>query len=105
MILSKRQRWLIVTGVAGSLAAHLAEHVLTSGWRLAARKDPPEDPSYEDVDWKSAVLWTAAAGAVVGLSDLLGRQIARTAWKNVTGKRPPQRKKRSRVRSRRQAVA
>src|SRR4051812_44708774 len=104
MILSKRQRWMIVTSVMGALAAQAAEHMLNSSWRLAALKDPPDDPGYDDVDWRSAILWTVGAGAMVGVSNLLGRQVARAAWKQATGRRPPEPRRRNKIRSRREAL-
>ncbi len=61
MLLNKRRRWALVAGIAGAAGAQVAEHLITSSWRLAAKKEPPEDPTYDDVDWKSAILWTAAA--------------------------------------------
>ena len=88
-MLSKRQTWAMVAGVTGVAAAQVTEHLMTSSWRLAARRDPPADPAYEDVDWKSAVLWTVSAGAV---------------WKRVTGQTPPRTRRRKRLRSARAAV-
>ena len=105
MLLNKRRRWALVAGAAGAAAAQLTEHLLTSSWRLAASKDPPEDPVYEDVDWRSAVMWTVVAAATTALTQLVARQGAAVAWKRVTGERPPQPKKRPRVHSRREALA
>lgn len=103
MRLDKRRRWAIVAGVSGIIAAQAAEQVLTTGWRLATRKDPPRDPAYEDVDWRSAVIWTAAAGSAVALARLVSRYGAGKAWKRVTGRRPPRRKRRREIHSMREA--
>jgi hypothetical protein len=103
MLLTKRRRWALVAGVSGALAAQAAEHVLTSSWRLATRKDPPKDLAYSDVDWKSAVAWTMAAGSAVALARLVSRYGAGVAWKHATGKRPPRRKRRRRINSLREA--
>jgi len=105
MLLNKRRQWTLIAGVAGAAGAQLAEHLLTSSWRLAARKDPPDDPAYADVDWRSAVVWTVAAGAAGALTQMLARQGAAVVWKRVTGKRPPKPRRRKRVKSLWEAVA
>lgn len=103
MLLNKRRRWAIAAGVSGALAAQAAEQVLTSSWRLATRRDPPADPAYSDVDWRSAVVWTVAAGSAVALARLVSRYGAGVAWQRVTGKRPPRRKRRRKIQSMREA--
>ena len=103
MLLNKRRRWALLAGVSGAIAAQAAEHVLTSSWRLATRKDPPQDPAYADVDWKSAVVWTVAAGSTVALARLASRYGAGVVWKRATGNRPPRRKRRRHVNSLREA--
>jgi|KBSSwiStaDraftv2_1062776.scaffolds.fasta_scaffold1268842_1 hypothetical protein len=103
-MLSKRQTWAMVAGVTGVAAAQVTEHLMTSSWRLAARRDPPADPAYEDVDWKSAVLWTVSAGAVAALTQMMARRGAGAVWKRVTGQTPPRTRRRKRLRSARAAV-
>lgn len=103
MLLNKRRRWVLFAGLSGALAAQAAERALTSSWRLATRKDPPKDPAYADVDWKSALVWTAAAGSAVALARLVSRYGAGVAWKRATGTRPPRRKRRRRIHSMREA--
>jgi hypothetical protein len=103
MLLTKRRQWALAAGIAGAAAAQLTDHLMTSSWRLAARKDPPEDPAYDDVDWTSAIVWTVAAGAAGALTQMFARHGAGIAWKKLTGERPPRRRKRKRVRSRREA--
>jgi len=63
-----------------------------------------EDPAYEDVDWKSAVLWTVSAGAVAALTQMMARRGAGAVWKRVTGQTPPRTRRRKRLRSARAAV-
>ena len=103
MLLNSRRRWALVAGLSGALAAEAAERMLASSWRLATRKDPPKDPAYVDVDWKSAVAWTVAAGSAVALARLVSRYGAGVAWTSVTGKRPPRRRRRRKIHSMREA--
>lgn len=98
--LTRRHRWLLVAGVATAVAEHLTDRVVRASWRLAARKDPPEDPALKDVKWTTALLWTAAAGAIVAVSEVVARHGAGLAWKRVTGRKPPRPRRRPRVRSR-----
>ena len=103
MLLTKRHKWALVAGAAGAAAAQITEHLLVSSWRLAASKDPPDDPDYDDVDWKSAVAWTVAAAAATALTQLVARHGAGIAWKRLTGERPPRPRRRKRVSSPREA--
>lgn len=103
-MLNKRQTWAMVAGVTGVAAAQIAEHLMASSWRLAARRDPPDDPAYEDVDWKSAALWTVSAGAVAALTQMVARRGTGAVWKRVTGRKPPRPRRRKRVRSARAAL-
>jgi uncharacterized protein DUF4235 len=92
--LTNKHRWFLVAGAAGLAASQVTKHALTASWRLAAGKSPPDDPGYDDVEWPRAIAFTAAAGAVVALAELLGRQGAARAWKLVTGKRAPRARRR-----------
>lgn len=95
MLMSTRAKWTVMCAVAGAAAAQVAQPLITSGWRLATDKDPP-DPAYEDVSWRSVVLWTVVAGSVLALSELVARQGAAVVWRRATGRRPPRPRKRKR---------
>ncbi len=95
---------MIVSGLVGAAAARAAEYAMTAGWRVAARSDPPEDPSEDDVDWKSAVVWTVAAASAVALTELVAKQGAEVVWKRATGRRPPRGHRRKHIRSTREAM-
>ena len=96
MILSKRQRWTLMAGVAGMLGVQLAEQLMASSWRFARRKDPPFDPEYQNESWKAALLWTAGIGALAGVSDLMARRGAALVWTRATGSKPPRPRKKGR---------
>jgi hypothetical protein len=104
MRLTERLQWIALSGLVGAAAAQLTDHVMTSGWRLAARKDPPEDPLYKDVDWTSAAMWAVAAASVGALAQLVARKGTATVWRHATGHRPPQRRRRPRIHSAREAL-
>jgi hypothetical protein len=98
--INEQQRWLIIAGLAGIAATRIAGEAVSTSWRIGAGEEPPEDPTARDLNWTSAILFTAAAGAVVGVAELLARRGAGAAWKEVTGKRPPRPRKKAKRRSR-----
>jgi len=104
MLLKRRTQWMLLSGLTGAAAARLAEYVITTGWRLTARTDPPEDPADDSVDWKSAVAWTVSAASAVALTELVARQGARAAWRRATARKPPRRQRRKHIRSARAAL-
>jgi len=61
MLLKRRTQWMLLSGLTGAAAARLAEYAISTGWKLTARTDPPEDPADDSVNWKSAVAWTVSA--------------------------------------------
>lgn len=104
MLLKRRTQWMLLSGLTGAAAARLAEYAVTTGWRLSTRADPPGDLGDDDVDWKSAVAWTLAAGSAVALSELVARQGLQAVWRRATGHKPPRRRRRKRIRSARAAL-
>ena len=85
--LSERNRWLLIAGEA-----------VSTSWRLAAGDEPPEDPNAREFTWTSALIFSAAAGAIIGVSELVARRGAGAAWKQATGKRPPRGRKKTKRR-------
>ena len=60
--------------VASLLGAFLARKVLTTTWKLASGKEPPENPAHPTVTWPEAVSWAVASGAAVGLARLIAQK-------------------------------
>lgn len=94
--LKKQHRWMLTAAAAGWLGSRVTEAALAGTWRLATDRDPPDDPTHRDVNWRAALLWSAAAGAVVAVSDVFARRGAAAAWKRVTGRKPPRPRRRPR---------
>ena len=105
MLLKRRTQWMLLSALTGAAAARLAEYAVNTGWRLTARTDPPDDPADDDVDWKSAVIWTVSAASAVALSELVARQGLQAVWRRATGQKPPRRRRRKRIRSTRRALS
>lgn len=79
---------LVATGaaVAGAMAARA---VLRSGWRAAAGEDPPRNPASSSTGWAEALLWSAAAGAAIGMMRVVARRGAAAGWRAALGSSPP----------------
>ena len=103
-MLNSKQRWALLVTASSVIAAQLVEYLMSSSWRAATLKEPPDDPNYQDAPWGRVLLWTAAMGAAAGMADIVSRRGAELAWRRVTGKKPPRPKRRPRITSRRQAL-
>ena len=64
----------ILAMVASLLGALVARKLLTTTWKLASGKEPPENPAHPTVTWPEAVSWAVASGAVVGLARLIAQK-------------------------------
>lgn len=64
--------------IAGGL---LARQIMKTGWKGAWGKEPPINPASREVDWKDALLWGAASGALVGAMRILSRRTASSAYR------------------------
>ncbi len=85
MPLSRKQQWLMLSGLAGVVASQAADRLLSTGYRAVARRDPPDDLHYSDVNWTTAVLWTAGVGALIAVTELFARHGAAVAWRKTRG--------------------
>lgn len=64
----------IVAAIASLLGALVARRALTTAWKLASGKEPPENPAHPTVTWPEAVSWAVASGAVIGLARLIAQK-------------------------------
>ncbi len=94
--MTDRHKWMLVAGVATTVAAPLAERALAAAWRGMAGEEPPADAEQHDVDWGRAVAWAAASALVVAVAQMVARRGAGVVWEQVTGSRPPAPRKRGR---------
>ena len=75
-MLSDRNRWILVSGLAATGAAFATRSLLKHGWNAATGDDPPLNPASSETAWTEAVVWTLAASVVAGLSRLTARRAA-----------------------------
>ncbi|HEX5090989.1 MAG TPA: DUF4235 domain-containing protein [Nocardioides sp.] len=81
--------WTAMSLVAGLGAAALTRRLLDRSWKVAAGKNPPENPADPDVSFGEAVLWAAITGAAVALARMLAQRRAASYYARTTGQLPP----------------
>jgi Protein of unknown function (DUF4235) len=81
--------WTILSLVAGLGAAALTRILLNRSWKVAAGKNPPENPADPDVSLGEAVVWASVTGAAVALARMLAQRRAADYYHRSTGHLPP----------------
>ena len=83
--LSRKQQWIVTTGLAAGLSALAVRVVLPKAWHAITDEDPPVDPTNFGTSWTEALTWTIAASVVSGVAGLVAR---RTASEHLAGSKP-----------------
>jgi hypothetical protein len=79
----------VLSGVSAAATTAVARKVLTTGWKKATGKEPPEDPAHPDVRWREAVGWAAASAVVVAVARLFAQRRVAATWRRASGSLPP----------------
>ncbi len=74
--------------LAAIVAGMLAKVVVTQGWKLVMASDPPANPEDPETEWKEAVSWAVASGAVIGIARLFATRKATQYYIKSTGHVP-----------------
>src|SRR3954467_6479449 len=81
--------WSIRSLAAGLGAAALTRKLLDRSWKVAAGKNPPENPADPDVSIGEAVMWASVTGAAVAMARMLAQRRAASYYQRSTGHLPP----------------
>jgi hypothetical protein len=81
--------WTVFSLVAGLGAAAVTRKLLDHSWKVAAGKNPPENPADPDVGIGVAVMWASFTGAAVALARMLAQRRAAGYYAKSTGHLPP----------------
>jgi len=81
--------WTAFSLAAGLGAAALTRKLLDNSWKVAAGKNPPENPADPDVSIGEAVVWASLTGAAVALARMLAQRRAAHYYAKSTGSLPP----------------
>ena len=81
--------WTVMSLVAGLGAAALTRKVLDRSWKVAAGKNPPENPADPDVSFPEAVVWASVTGAAIAIARMVAQRRAAHYYARSTGHLPP----------------
>jgi hypothetical protein len=81
--------WRILGGVSAVLAGIAARKVMTKGWHAATGDDPPANPAAPGTQWREAIPFALASGALLGLARMLATRKAADYYAKSTGHLPP----------------
>ena len=81
--------WTVMSLVAGLGAAAVTRMLLDRSWKVAAGKNPPENPADPDVSIGEAIMWASVTGAAVALARMLAQRRAASYYVKSTGHLPP----------------
>lgn len=86
---SKGSKLWSAYGLVATLGAGLAARkAMTTSWKVATGKNPPQNPAHPDVSIGEAAAWAAVSGLAVGLARMLASREAANYWRKSTGHLP-----------------
>lgn len=76
--------------LASTLGATLAARkAMTTSWKVATGKEPPQNPADPDVSIGEAVAWAVVSGVAIGVARMLASRKAANYYRRSTGHLPP----------------
>jgi hypothetical protein len=86
---SGSKAWSAMALGATLFATVAARKALTTSWKVATGKEPPQNPADPDVSMGEAVAWAMVSGVAVGVARMLASRKAATYYRKSTGHLPP----------------
>ena len=81
--------WSAYALAATVVAGIAARKALTTSWKVATGKEPPQNPADPDVSIGEAVAWATVSGIAVGVARMLSSRKAANYYRKSTGHLPP----------------
>lgn len=81
--------WRLFGGLSAVLAGVAARKLMVTGWRATTGANPPANPAAPSTQWREAVPFAIASGAVMGLARMLATRKAAGYYRRSTGHLPP----------------
>lgn len=81
--------WSATALAATVVAGIAARKALTTSWKVATGKEPPQNPADPDVSIGEALAWAMASGVAVGVARMLASRKAANYYRRSTGHLPP----------------
>lgn len=85
----EKTAWKVLTAFAALLATIGVRKLLEGVWGRLTNAEAPTNPADPSVDWKEALMWTAATGVGIGIGRTIAQRGAASAWTKATGRIPP----------------
>ena len=81
--------WSAYALAATVVAGIAARKALTTSWKVATGKEPPQNPADPDVSIGESVAWATVSGIAVGVARMLASRKAANYYRKSTGHLPP----------------
>lgn len=79
-----------VMALASTVGAGIAARkAMTTSWKVATGKEPPQNPADPDVSIGEAVAWAMVSGLTIGVARMLASRQAANYYRKSTGHLPP----------------
>jgi hypothetical protein len=76
----------LASTVGAGIAARKA---ITTSWKVATGKEPPQNPADPDVSLGEAIAWAMFSGVAIGVARMLASRKAANYYRRTTGQLPP----------------
>lgn len=81
--------WSVYALGSTVLAGLAARKALTTSWKVATGKEPPQNPADPDVSIGEALAWATVSGIAIGVARMLASRKAANYYRKSTGHLPP----------------
>lgn len=81
--------WTILSLISTLGAASVARKGLSTFWKAATGKNPPENPADPDVVLREALAWAVLSGMAIGVARMLAQRKSASYYARSTGHLPP----------------
>ncbi|HSE07218.1 MAG TPA: DUF4235 domain-containing protein [Nocardioidaceae bacterium] len=85
---SGSKAWSAMALGATVFATIAARKAMTTSWKVATGKEPPQNPADPDVSMGEALAWATISGVAVGVARMLASRKAANYYRKSTGHLP-----------------
>ncbi|RTQ99123.1 DUF4235 domain-containing protein [Halomonas nitroreducens] len=86
--MKRKMLWSVVGYTAVIGASLLTRHSAREAYRKTTGTAPPENPGRRDTQWREALVWGMASGALVGVARVVGQRLGDEARRRRERRRP-----------------
>ena len=79
MAASEKLMWKIYAGAIGAVTTIVAQKLVTKLWEVSTGDTPP-DPNDPETPLSQALIWAAASGLGVGMTQLMMNRLVQNRW-------------------------